>query len=328
MATVLGLFAVNTARGEAIGAAAGARTPVGTYGKVRVCGTQLCSAAGKPVQLRGMSTHGTQWYPHCLVNRAMDAFAYDWKASVLRISTYAREGGYEKNPKKFTDLASQLVDRASARGMYVIVDWHTLNPGDPNADIANAKAFFKEIAKRHKRKSNVLYEIANEPNHVNWSTIKSYAEKVIPVIRALDRDSVILVPTPGWSTLGLADGSNEQAIVDDPVRATNIMYTFHFYAPKAGEPFLKALDRASSRLPVFVTEWGTTSWTGYGNDFPMSQRYTDLMKKKKIGWTNWSISDNAREFSVFNKGVCSGRTFAGTRVLKPAGAWVRNQIRG
>ncbi|WP_455361859.1 glycoside hydrolase family 5 protein [Streptomyces sp. SYSU K21746] len=322
------LAAAHPANGGAAGGTVKARTPVEKYGKVRVCGVHLCAASGRPVQLRGMSTHGTQWYPQCVTDAALDAIAYDWKASVLRVATYAREGGYASNPAKFTRLANELIDRASSRGMYVVVDWHMLHPGDPNIDIDNAMTFFKAIAKRHKNKPNVLYEIANEPNRVSWPRIRTYAEKLIPVIRAEDPDSVILVGTRGWSTLGKAVGSSEQEILDAPVRASNIMYTFHYYAAWNRDSFRNALDRASGRLPVFVTEWGTPSYTGIGNDFPMAQKFVDLMARKKISWTNWALADNDKELSVFKKGACGRGEFAGTGVLKPAGVWVRERIRG
>ncbi|MER5430085.1 glycoside hydrolase family 5 protein [Streptomyces sp. NPDC002588] len=328
LAGALGLLPAAPAHAAEDGKAPKARTPIQTWGKLHVCGTQLCSRAGKPVQLRGMSTHGTQWYPQCLTGAALDALAYDWKASVLRVSTYAREGGYHADPKKFTELASRLVDMATARGMYVIVDWHTIHPGDPHEDLDNALKFFKAIAERHKGKSNVIYEIANEPHHVPWSTIKRYAERVIPVIRSRDPDSVILVPTRAWATMGFALQSDEKEVVADPVRATNVMYTFHFYAQAGREQFLRVLDRASAKLPVFVTEWGAASWNGRNNDFPMAQKYIDLMAKRKIGWTNWALSDNHKDLSVFKKGACSAGKFAGPGALSPGGVWVRNKVRG
>ncbi|UGY91048.1 glycoside hydrolase family 5 protein [Streptomyces gobiensis] len=303
-------------------------TPVERHGKLHVCGTQLCNAAGNPVQLRGMSTSGTQWFADCLVDDALDVLAEDWGSSVLRIATYADKDGYAGNPKKFTALANRLIDMASARGMYVIVDWHWVDPGDPNEGLDNAMTFFKEITKRHQHKPNVIYEIMNEAFEASWWMIKSYAEKIIPVIRARDPDSVILVGTRGWSTLGLSEYANEREVVANPVRASNIMYTYHFYAAAHREEFLRTLDRASSKLPVFVSEWGTQSWTGFDNDFAMSQRYIDLMARKKISWTYWSISDGDGDGDIFKKGTCKGGRFAGTSALKPAGVWIRERIRG
>ncbi|MFJ8635877.1 glycoside hydrolase family 5 protein [Streptomyces sp. NPDC093568] len=328
LAATLGLLSSNTAYGDDAGAGVRARSPVQMYGKVRVCGTRLCSESGKPVQLKGMSTHGTQWYAHCLTGPALDALAYDWRASVLRVSTYAREGGYASDPRKFTELASRLIDMATARGMYVIVDWHTIHPGDPFQDLDKARAFFRQLAERHKHKRNVIYEIANEPHHVPWATVKRYAEAVIPVIRSRAPDAVILVPTPAWATFGVALGSDERDVVADPLRVGNVMYTFHFYASAAGDPFYSALERVSAKLPVFVTEWGTASWTGWGNDFAKAQKWVDLMARRQIGWTKWSLADNADDLSVYKKGACRAGKFSGTGVLKPSGVWVRERIRG
>ncbi|MEU5551480.1 cellulase family glycosylhydrolase [Micromonospora sp. NPDC047793] len=303
-------------------------TPASINGQLRVCGVQLCNKYGRPIQLRGMSTHGIQWYSQCVNNASLDALAYDWNADVLRISMYIQEGGYETDPRGFTDRVHDYIERATARGMYAIVDWHMLTPGDPNHNLARARTFFTEIAQRHKDKTNILYEVANEPNGVSWASIKSYAEQIIPVIRAQDPDGVVLVGTRAWSSLGLSEGSSETEIVNSPVNASNIMYTFHFYAASHGTTYLNALSRTADRLPVFVTEFGTQTASGDGaNDFTRAQQYLDLMATKKISWVNWNFSDDFRSGAVFLTGTCGGSSYTGTGVLKPAGVWVRDRIR-
>ncbi|MFJ3904856.1 cellulase family glycosylhydrolase [Streptomyces sp. NPDC090025] len=304
-------------------------TPAAVNGQLKVCGTKLCNQYGKPIQLRGMSTHGTQWYANCVNGSSLDALAKDWKADVLRVSTYVQEDGYQTNPRKFTDLASSIIDQATARGMYVIVDWHMLDPGDPYYNLARAKTFFTEIAQKHGNKTNLLYEIANEPSEVAWSRIKSYAEEIIPVIRAKDAEAPILVGTRAWSSFGVSDDANESEVVASPVKASNIMYTFHFYAYSHREEYLNTLSRAADKLPVFVTEFGTQNYAGEGsNDFTMSQKYLDLMASKKISWVNWNYSDDERTGAVFKTGTCNaGGPYTGTSSLKPAGVWIRDRIR-
>lgn len=108
--------------------------------------------------------------------------------------------------------------------MYALVDRHQLTPGDPNHNLERTETFFTEIARRHRGRTNPLYDIANEPNGVGWSRIEPYAERLIPVIRAHDPDTPILVGTHGWSSLGVSDGRDERDVVDNPVRAGNIMY--------------------------------------------------------------------------------------------------------
>ncbi|MFF1272633.1 glycoside hydrolase family 5 protein [Streptomyces marokkonensis] len=306
-----------------------AGTPVDLNGRLEVCGTKLCNEHGNPVQLRGMSTHGTQWYAQCLTDGSLDALAGDWKADVLRVSTYVQEGGYETDPARFTSLADSLIQEASERGMYVIVDWHMLDPGDPVANLDNARRFFTDIANRNKGRDNILYEIANEPSGVSWSRIKGYAEQIIPVIRAVDADAPVLVGTRAWSSLGVSEGADESEVVNNPVDASNIMYTFHFYAASHRDEYLATLSRAADRIPVFVTEFGTQNYAGEGaDDFAMSQRYLDLMADKKISWVNWNFSDDHRSGAVFTPGTCAGDgPWTGTTSLKPAGVWIRERVR-
>ncbi|WP_199754186.1 cellulase family glycosylhydrolase [Amycolatopsis sp. WAC 01375] len=308
--------------------ACGTGTPVSINGKLHVCGVKLCNQYGKPIQLRGMSTHGIQWYSQCVKTASLDALANDWKADILRVAMYIQDGGYESNPRKFTDMMHNYIEEATKRGMYVLVDWHQLDPGDPNANTHLAKTFFAEIAQRHKDKVNIIYDVANEPNGVSWADVKRYAEEVIPVIRAQDPDSVVFLGTHGWSTFGISDGRDENDILDNPVNATNIMYTFHFYAASHQDEHYDALARTADRIPVFVTEFGTQTYTGDGgNDFTYSQKYLDLLAAKKIGWTNWNFSDDFRSGAVFKTGTCAGNSFTGTSMLKPAGVWVRDRIR-
>ncbi|WP_086734322.1 glycoside hydrolase family 5 protein [Streptomyces glaucescens] len=308
---------------------AAANTPAAVNGRLKVCGVKLCNQHGEPVQLRGMSSHGLQWYSQCLTDGSLDALAHDWNADVLRISLYVQEGGYETDPRGFTDRVHRLIEMATARGMYALVDWHQLTPGDPNHNLERAETFFTEIARRHRGRTNLLYDIANEPNGVGWSRIKSYAERLIPAIRAHDPDTPILVGTHGWSSLGVSDGRDERDVLDNPVRADNIMYTFHFYAASHGQEYLSALDRASDRIPVFVTEFGTQEASGDGpDDFGRAQQYLDLMARKKISWVNWNYSDDHRSGAVFEPGTCgSGGPWAGTASLKPAGIGIRDRIR-
>ena len=106
--------------------AAAPALPVGSSaavnGQLKVCGVKLCNQAGQQVQLRGMSTHGIQWYSQCVKTASLDALATDWKADVLRISMYIQEGGYESNPRKFTDMVHGYIEEATKRGMYALVD--------------------------------------------------------------------------------------------------------------------------------------------------------------------------------------------------------------
>ncbi|KTC85207.1 chitinase [Legionella brunensis] len=305
-----------------------AETPVAINGQLTVCGTQLCNEHGNVVQLKGMSTHGLQWYGSgtCVTSKSLDTLSNNFKANVIRLALYVQEGGYETNPTAFTQQVSDLINEAYNRGIYVIVDWHILNPGDPNYNLERTKKFFTDITTAHRNKNNILYEIANEPNGVNWATIKSYADQIIPVIRAIDAKAPILVGTRAWSSLGISDGSNYQEIVNNPLQFSNIMYTFHFYAASHKDEYLNALDKASQILPIFVTEFGTQTYSGDGaNDFVMSDRYMVLMASKKIGWTNWNYSDDFRSGAIWKTNTCANDIWTDDN-LKAAGVYIKNKI--
>lgn len=304
-------------------------TPVARHGALHVCGNQLCNQYNEPVQLRGMSTHGIQWYGwgNCLTPASLDALAYDWKADILRISMYIQEGGYETNPAAFTAQVTQLINEATARGMYALVDFHQLTPGDPNHNLQLAKDFFEDIVQAHSSKINVIYDVANEPNNVSWAGVKSYAEEVIPVIRQYNPNAVVFIGTHGWASMGTSDGRTANDIYLNPVNASNIMYGFHFYAASHGQAYRNNLIWAAQRLPIFVTEFGSQDYTGDGNnDFVSTQAYMDILDQYKIGWTNWNYSDDFRSGAVWQTGTCAANNW-GTNRLKPAGVWIRDKIR-
>jgi endoglucanase len=308
-------------------AKAPAGSPVSVNGQLSVCGVRLCNQSGTAIQLRGMSSHGLQFFPNCVNRDSLAALRNDWKADFIRLSMYVQEGGLASDPTGFTNKVNGLVDDATALGLYVVVDFHILTPGDPNFNLGLAKTFFANVTAKHAGSNNVLYEVANEPNGVSWDAIKSYADQVIPVIRKSSPNSVVLVGTRGFSSLGLTDGSDEKEILADPVDFKNVMYTFHFYAASHGADRRAVVARAAKELPLFVSEFGSQTFTGDGtNDFASTTAWLDLLKANKISYGMWSFSDGRESNSVFKQGTCAGTTFAGAGVLTEAGRYIRSRI--
>ncbi|AEV86064.1 endoglucanase [Actinoplanes sp. SE50] len=303
-------------------------TPLAANGQLKVCGAGLCNQNGKKIQLRGVSSHGIHWFPGCYTGAAMDALATDWNADLFRIAMYVQEGGYESDPTGQTAKVNSLVDMAEAHGMYALIDFHVLNPGDPNLNLARAKEFFAKVAARNAAKKNVIYEIANEPNGVSWAGIKSYAEQVIPVIRANDPDGIVIIGTRGWSSLGVSEGSSSAEIIDNPVNATNIMYAFHFYAASHKDDYRAEVQKAAASIPLFVTEFGTVSASGDGAvDTAGTTAWLDLLDKLKISYANWNFGDKAEGSSILKPGSCNAGAFSGTGALTPSGQLIRSRIR-
>lgn len=304
------------------------QTPFGINGPLKVCGNFLCNQYGNPIQLRGISTHGLQWYPwgDCLNDGSLNSLIKDWGADILRVSMYMQESGWTTNKTKYTAMVDQVIEAATAKGLYVIVDFHQLSPGDPNANLDNAIEYFTHMVPKHGPKGNVLYEICNEPSGVKWSAIKQYADKVIPVIRKFDTKSPILVGTMGWSSLGVSGNGPWSDITASPITDGNHMYTFHFYAADHGNEYRSALSAAADKLPMFISEFGSQEATGGGsNDFASTQSWLDLLAQKKISWVNWNFSDDQLSGAVLKGGTCPNGPWTGSS-LKEAGTWIQSKM--
>lgn len=230
-------------------------TPLAANGRLKIVGRQLSNEAGNPVQLRGISSHGLQWFDQCYTQGSVQALASQWGADLFRAAMYVDEGGYLNNQSGLRNKINQIVDWTGQAGIYCIIDWHVLNPGNPNDRLSYAIDFFRTMAQTHAGKKHVIYEICNEPNGVDWNTIKAYADQVIPVIRQYDPQAIILVGTPQWC-------QRPQDVLANPLtgaNAYNVMYTFHYYA--GSHYFQNDIRSVSGQLPLFASEWGTSSYT-------------------------------------------------------------------
>jgi len=133
---------------------------------------------GNPIQLRGMSTHGLQWFPEILNENAFAALANDWEANVIRLAMYVGEDGYATDPDTIKERVIQGIELARKYDMYVIVDWHVHAPGDPTDPIyEGAQEFFKEISELYPNDPHIIYELCNEPNGIpndetGWQIVK------------------------------------------------------------------------------------------------------------------------------------------------------------
>ncbi len=283
---------------------------VSENGWLQVVGTTLCNEQGEPIVLRGMSSHGIQWYPQFTSENSI-ANTAAWGANLFRVAMYTGEGGYISQPQAVLEHTLQAVDAAIANDMYVIIDWHILSDGNPMTYAAQAKEFFDQVSDRYRDQPAVLYEICNEPNgNVSWDKdIKPYAEEMVGVIRANSPDAVILIGSGTWS-------QDVHQAAANPVEGENLMYTCHFYAGTHGKWLRDRIDSAlAAGLPIFVSEWGTSAADGSGGVFlDASAQWLDFLDERGISWANWSLCD---------KGETSAALRPGT---SPDGTWTENDL--
>ena len=302
-------------------------TPVAAHGQLSVKGTQLVDKNGKGYQLRGMSTHGITWFPDFVNENAFRTLRDDWNTNVVRMAMYVDEWGngqcYMQNKEGSTQLLEKGVDICIKLGMYVIIDWHVLNPGDPSQYTDEAIKFFDKMSKKYADYPNIIYEIVNEPNgNATWKgVIKPYAEKVIPVIRKNDKDAVIIVGTPTWSQ------DIDQALAD-PLKYDNVMYALHFYAATHTDWLRERTEKCiNGGLPIFVSEFGCCDASGNGgNDFAQTEKWLKLLDKYGVSYCNWNLANKNESSSCFKESAKADGKWSDSDYSE-SGAWIRKWFR-
>jgi endoglucanase len=280
------------------------------YGKLSVSNGRLNA------RLKGMSSMGLQWYPFCT---STVGYLKEWGCTVVRAAMYTAEQGYITNNSLKNEVI-KIVDSAIAANIYAIIDWHILSDCDPNQYKDQAKAFFQEMATKYGNYDHVLYEICNEPNCANWTQIKQYADYVIPAIRAIDPDNVIICGTPTWS-------QDVDVASQSPLSYSNVMYTLHFYAGTHGQSLRDKANTAMSRgCAVFVSEWGTSSSSGDGGPYlTQSDEWMSWMDANNLSWCNWSLCPKAESSAALKSGTSMCGPWPDSQ-LTTSGAYVKGKI--
>jgi len=318
--------------------------PVNYYGKLKVRegrslidGVKTGAAA---VQIRGVSFFWSQWSEQFYNAAAVERLAKDWKAEVVR-AAYGATGSTSPEDRQ---SIKTVVEAAIDNDIYVIIDWHSHKA---HKETANAIDFFEEMAQLYGSCDNVIFELYNEPidgEGGTWANIKSYAETVIPKIRAYS-DNLILVGTPSYS----------QKVQDiTAINDENVGYVLHFYA--ASHSLATWRDNINSALstglPIFVTEYGTTTADGgcspevsdcgtdrQGNPIDNYNSHNSInadawhtyMDRNKISSAAWSVFDKYEGSAFFGtvpKGTFdqSPENWADTTKMTAAGKYIFKKL--
>lgn len=302
----------------------------------------LCDKHGNPIQLRGMSTAGLQWFPEIINQNAFAALSYKWHTNVIRLAMYIGENGYASNPA-VKQKVIEGIELAIEHDMYVIVDWHVLTPGDPNAEIySGAYDFFAEISNLYPNDPHIIYELANEPNSnepgvsndaQGWGAVKSYAEPIIQMLREKGNQNIVIVGSPNWS-------QRPDLAADNPIADHHTLYSVHFYTgthlPNGSvmQNVQKAIEKG---VAVFASEWGTSKADGnQGNYFSEADQWLNFLDEHHISWINWSLTNKNESSAVFTPFIPGQQEATdldpgenldwSTNQLTPSGQYVRDRL--
>ena len=294
-------------------------------GKLRVVDGKLCDEGGEPVMLRGVSSQDLLVSESFLNEKLFEELGRDAGVNVFRLTMYTYGVGImgyctKGDRERYVRDVDKGVELARMNDMYVIIDWHILSDGDPNTYVEEAKSFFARMAEKYSDYDNVLYEICNEPNGVDWPAVKGYAEAVIPVIRERDPRAVIIVGNPDWS-------KDLRSVAADPLAFENVLYTLHFYAATHGQDVRDMVEEVSQKgLPIFVSEYGVTASTGdLPRDLESADLWIDLLEREGISYCMWSFTKVPEACSAIRATVPKYSGFAPEDYTK-TGLWLLDTL--
>lgn len=328
---------------------------VTTYGRLQISATALKDKGGKAIQLVGMDSHGLTWFPITDLNlnnasnfnmmnqeisfsptqgakfphsaSLVGNMVSQWHIQVIKASMFpydpwngATAYSYDNNYPAYKwyniNLVNSIVQAAIDEDIYVIIDWHAGEGGDPDPNIywnnGHVQEFFAYMVDKWGSYPNVIYQTVNSPNSIAWADAKSgkaglrtYNQRVVDFIRAREAangyaPNLIIVGTPTFS-------QDVEIATNTPVTGNLIAYNFMWYAGTHGitirnkaETALVNLAAKAPHQTVFMSEVGTSTSNGTGgvyyNEF---NTWLEWAKTKKLSWLNWSIANKEETSAIF-----------------------------
>lgn len=314
--------------------------------RLQVEGTQL-TVGGESVTMKGISFGWHNLWPRFYNKDAVATLHDDWGCKIFRAAigadSHARadnpgcRGGYMDEPQFALESLYAVVDGAIEKGAYVIVDWHS-----HIIHTEEAVEFFRNVATRYADRTNVIYELFNEPvcrsfeeersyedlgnpeaMAAYWSDLKEYAGRIIPVIDSCSNvHPLILMGCPCWD-------QRVDLPAADPIEGyDNLMYTMHFYAATHKDDLMERSDQAlKAGLPLLVSECAACEASGDGAmDLESWEKWNAWMSANGISALTWSIADKNETCSMLTPDASDGGPWS-EDVIKEWGRTVKDWIK-
>ena len=238
------------------------------YGKLQLVNNQLCDKGGNPVQLRGVCAKCYYEWQYFCTNKESWPMMKQLGANVVSFNVLYSYTDMVST----TDLIKDAIDWCHKNGLYLLVNWnyrahfssveYSSFHNDRMLEIINMFGNLSEFCKM-KGYDNVLYNIGHDFGEVSWSSIKQYADLILPAIQTNRPGAVVIVGTPN-------DNKDICSVIADPIDPAsypnlNIMYDFTYYTEDTISlldtlnidtiSLLDTLNIAAGSLPIFVSEW-------------------------------------------------------------------------
>jgi hypothetical protein len=242
--------------------------------------TKILNDKNEPIRLRGVNLISTNWGDkyNDWNPKAIEHAAKNWHINVIRTRIYEHE--YVENPAKFfLNLETQILDPARKNGLYVIIHpWFGENDSLPDNE---GIKMWLSIANRYKNDPHIIYDLLAEPRDTTFDTVFNTYTSLIPKIRSISPNSLIMVTGLDW-------GRDINAYLDSPLPYTNLVYRVNPYNKTAEFPGL--FGKIAEKYPVFFGEFGTEDKLSMTiQDVQNVMAYAD---KLSIGWTAWHFTSS------------------------------------
>ncbi len=221
-------------------------------------------------------------------------------AKVVRIPVHP-VAWRSRTPGEYLKLMDQAVEWCTDLDMYIMLDWHTignLTTGlfqDPmyETNLQETYSFWRNMARHYAGHNTIAFwELFNEPTTfrgqlgpVDWADWKRIVEIQISIIRAYNKQAVVLVSGFDWAY-------DLTPIREAPIAAENIGYTTHPYSFKRPQPWEPKWDEdfgfAAADYPVIATEFGGATAAPANSTQPAyGPSIIKYLESKGIGWVVW-----------------------------------------
>ena len=144
----------------------------------------------------------------------------------------------------------KVVDWCEEMHIYLVIDDHSFNSGpypSPKEVENHLQKVWPQIASRYSGRSRyVIYEILNEPNHIDAAVWNKIQGKALKTIRSYDKKHTVVITGADWGSIRALDSVQ---LYND----SNLIYTFHFYSPfvftHQGASWTSKEEEALSAIP-------------------------------------------------------------------------------
>jgi len=174
--------------------------------KLKVVGNQFQDPAGSSVVIRGVSItdfqHVEEAYGYKFMIDLLTNEQEGWYTKVLRVPVHPNVWHGSNRDEMFNRYLKPLVNYATEKGLYVIIDWHYI--ADPRNHQQETLEFWNYIAPKFASYDNVFYELFNElrgnANDIglNWQVWKGVAQPWVNAIRAAGAPNILLMCGPQY----------------------------------------------------------------------------------------------------------------------------------